>query len=282
MNAQPFPVGDSPVETMGSRQRILDYLSAQGGSVESPEGRGLTKQMAEAVGYDELSALNAMLGRLETEGVITRDVRGRRTYRIALLPWEGRQGEIARAPRTGPRSRGVEEELRHPRGHLKLAVLLLLAERKDHGYDLVARLKPFGYENDDPARTYRALHWLEHAGLVVPQWETSGAGPARRVYEITAEGRRVAALVSGDLRERGRVFEQHLTGEQEPRLRVVDGHGIRAFEVLVEAKLSVRAPDDATARQAAEQALGAERTIDENVTGTGQVWVYDVRGVEEA
>jgi len=35
---------------------------------------------------------------------------------------------------------------------------------------------------------YRHLRELEENGWVVSQWETEGAGPAKRVYQITPEG----------------------------------------------------------------------------------------------
>src|SRR3954451_16274407 len=79
-----------------SRQRIIDYLSSRGGRISSPDGRGLTASLASAAGYTDLGVLNAMLSRLEKEGVITRDVRGRRTFGIALA---GR-GSAAAASRT--------------------------------------------------------------------------------------------------------------------------------------------------------------------------------------
>ena len=67
-----------------SRQRIIDYLSSRGGRITSPDGRGLTSSLAKAAGYTDLGVLNAMLSRLEKEGVISRDVRGRRTFGISL------------------------------------------------------------------------------------------------------------------------------------------------------------------------------------------------------
>jgi hypothetical protein len=66
------------------RERILNYLSSQGGRVDSVDGRGLTLKMATKVGYDNIAALNAILARLERDGDIVRDVRGKRTYSIAL------------------------------------------------------------------------------------------------------------------------------------------------------------------------------------------------------
>jgi len=35
---------------------------------------------------------------------------------------------------------------------------------------------------------YRHLRELEENGLVVSEWETEGAGPAKRVYQLTTEG----------------------------------------------------------------------------------------------
>jgi PadR family transcriptional regulator PadR len=264
--------------TVPARQRILDYLAAQGGSLESAQGQGLTRQLAEAVGYDDLSALNAMLTRLEREGSIARDVRGRRTYRIALVPG-GRPGRAHRGRRTARDSEEAEEahtaeELCHPRGQLRFCLLLLLQERPGHGYDLVERLKPFGYERDDPAQTYRALHWLESAGLVEPTWETFGSGPARRVYHVTAEGRRMVESCSTSLRQRTQALEEYLARLPGRRLQVVPEHE-RAFEVLLEAKLSVQAADEASAREKVERALGESRTVDPGVRSTGEVWVYE-------
>ena len=71
--------------TPGSaRERILTYLRQNGGRVSSPDGLGLTAEMAVATGYGQVAALNAMLVRLESEGVIKRVVRGKRTLSIAL------------------------------------------------------------------------------------------------------------------------------------------------------------------------------------------------------
>ena len=66
------------------RERILNYLSSQGGRIDSVDGRGLTSKMAARVGYDNIAALNAILARLERDGEIKRVVRGKRTYSIAL------------------------------------------------------------------------------------------------------------------------------------------------------------------------------------------------------
>jgi poly-beta-hydroxybutyrate-responsive repressor len=75
-----------------------------------------------------------------------------------------------------------------PKNFLRPAVLLLLREDPAHGYDLIARLRPLGFERSDPGGLYRALRGLEEDGLVRSGWEPSDSGPARRIYEITRAG----------------------------------------------------------------------------------------------
>ncbi|MGC8836982.1 MAG: helix-turn-helix transcriptional regulator [Anaerolineae bacterium] len=68
-------------------------------------------------------------------------------------------------------------------------LLLLLAQRRAHGYELMERL---GQDDDspaaDPGLLYRTLRQMEQEGLVRSTWDTAKPGPARRVYEITEEG----------------------------------------------------------------------------------------------
>jgi PadR family transcriptional regulator PadR len=75
-----------------------------------------------------------------------------------------------------------------PKNFLRPCLLLLLREQPAHGYDLLERLRPLGFNRDDPGRLYRALRSLESDGLVASVWEKSTAGPDRRMYELTREG----------------------------------------------------------------------------------------------
>jgi PadR family transcriptional regulator PadR len=70
-------------------------------------------------------------------------------------------------------------------------LLTLLQEAPRHGYELISTLERFGLEPEmlDSAMVYRTLRQMEQAGWVVSTWETSGTGPARRVYDVTAAGR---------------------------------------------------------------------------------------------
>jgi len=62
---------------------VVDYLAAQGGSVNASQGRSPTRAMAEALGWS-LSQLSAALSELEADGRVVREVRNRRTYRVGL------------------------------------------------------------------------------------------------------------------------------------------------------------------------------------------------------
>lgn len=80
------------------------------------------------------------------------------------------------------------------RALLTPVLLLLLAERRDHGYELVRRLGAFGWEEAESAHVYRLLRGMEKGGEVTSQWCASGSGPARRVYAITPQGAMDLAL----------------------------------------------------------------------------------------
>ncbi len=103
-----------PTNDASSRDRILAYLQAQGGSITSEEGRGLTQAIASAAGYTDLSVLNGMLSRLEREGMIQRDIRGRRTYRIALAGAAGARRRATGARRSAASSRRGERAASAP------------------------------------------------------------------------------------------------------------------------------------------------------------------------
>ena len=77
------------------------------------------------------------------------------------------------------------------RGQLELVALASLRDGPRHGYAIIKELRGrSGGELDVLEGTlYPALHRLEHAGLVRSRWVTE-SGRRRRVYELTAKGRR--------------------------------------------------------------------------------------------
>ena len=70
-------------------------------------------------------------------------------------------------------------------------VLLTLARLGEaHGYQLASEAEDRAVTHSglDGAAVYRALRRLEGNGHVTSRWDTAGAGPARRVYSLTASG----------------------------------------------------------------------------------------------
>lgn len=82
----------------------------------------------------------------------------------------------------------LDDDLSHPRVLLRPCLLLLLAERPGHGYDLVDRLRSLGFDWGGAGPLYQTLRRLEGAGVVVSSWDASEAGPARRTYQLTPQG----------------------------------------------------------------------------------------------
>jgi PadR family transcriptional regulator PadR len=73
-------------------------------------------------------------------------------------------------------------------------ILLLLAERPGHGYELTQRLGAFGWAEAESAHVYRLLRGMDKCGQISSQWRASASGPARREYEITPAGSMTLAL----------------------------------------------------------------------------------------
>jgi PadR family transcriptional regulator PadR len=69
-------------------------------------------------------------------------------------------------------------------------LLLLLAEQPGHGYELVERLRIFGFDLSGPGAVYRELRAMEEAGLARSTWSAPTTGPVPRVYELTRAGQR--------------------------------------------------------------------------------------------
>lgn len=72
-------------------------------------------------------------------------------------------------------------------------VLLLLRKKgQSYGYDLSGDLQDYALTDAEIERgaLYRTLRQLESNGNVRSDWKTDKAGPARRVYKLTAKGER--------------------------------------------------------------------------------------------
>ena len=74
---------------------------------------------------------------------------------------------------------------------LQPCLLLLLAQKSSHGYELIEAVSQFGFEEGtpDPASVYKHLRKMEEDGLVKSAWDTKKSGAARRSYQVTQEGK---------------------------------------------------------------------------------------------
>lgn len=77
-------------------------------------------------------------------------------------------------------------------GFIEPCLLMLLVEKPSHGYELIDRLNQIWLlpEKQDSGAVYRNLRKLERGQMVTSQWDTSSKGPAKRLYEVTPEGKK--------------------------------------------------------------------------------------------
>lgn len=75
------------------------------------------------------------------------------------------------------------------KGLLELSIINLLAQGELYGYDLVKRLADVEGLVVTEGTIYPLLSRLRRAGLVQARLAESSAGPVRKYYALTAEGR---------------------------------------------------------------------------------------------
>lgn len=78
-----------------------------------------------------------------------------------------------------------------PERFIQPSLLMALMKQPSYGYELSAMIGEYGFLKGDPppGMIYRHLRQMEEEGLVSSEWEAEGAGPARRVYALTGDGR---------------------------------------------------------------------------------------------
>lgn len=103
------------------------------------------------------------------------------------------------------------------KGHLDGMLLACLDAGPRHGYAVIEALRAAsGGELDLPTGTvYPALHRLEAAGLVRSRW-TVVTGRRRRMYALTAKGRRALSSQRADWRRFAAVVSATLDGQPWP------------------------------------------------------------------
>ena len=100
-------------------------------------------------------------------------------------------------------------------------LLLLLRDGEGYGRELIVRLSERGI-SVDTALAYRRLRELDADGAITSRWVQSHAGPRRRCYRLTGEGRRQLAEHAATIaatRQRYDAFLRayaHAMGDEEP------------------------------------------------------------------
>src|SRR4028118_363495 len=91
-----------------------------------------------------------------------------------------------------------------PKNFLRPCLLLLLREHPAHGYDLLERLRPLGFNRDDPGRLYRALR-APATARPPPAAGVQARRPGAPVPRAARAGdRRSRALGMGEVVQRSR------------------------------------------------------------------------------
>ncbi len=91
-------------------------------------------------------------------------------------------------------------------------LLLALYKAPSYGYELMDKLKEFGFESYMPDQTaiYKMLKNMEEKGYISSRWDTQGSGPARHVYEITSEGIEVLKSLAYEIKDNMQIYGKFL------------------------------------------------------------------------
>jgi PadR family transcriptional regulator, regulatory protein PadR len=95
-------------------------------------------------------------------------------------------------------SADVVSQLR--RGALEYCVLALVADEERYGFDIVRTLGSIDGMVAGEGTVYPLLSRLKKDGRVTTRWRESDAGPPRKYYAITPDGRRALAEFSSEWR----------------------------------------------------------------------------------
>ncbi len=112
----------------------------------------------------------------------------------------------------------------HIQGFVRPRLLLQLSKKPAHGYELLEVLESENLPTPDLSTLYRTLRQFEEEGLVHSTWDTSGGGPARRVYELTEEGMEFLHAWAVNIRQIRRRLTQFLA-EYEAQFQINEEGG---------------------------------------------------------
>jgi poly-beta-hydroxybutyrate-responsive repressor len=90
--------------------------------------------------------------------------------------------------------------------YMQPSILMGLYTKPSYGYELIQTIQRFGFVEGQapPGMIYRHLRQLEEDGLVSSEWITEGVGPAKRIYQLTDEGKEMLAIWIGYMEKQAR------------------------------------------------------------------------------
>ena len=91
-------------------------------------------------------------------------------------------------------------------------ILLLLSKGSSHGYGLMEDLEKHCGEKVDIGNLYRTLRRMESLGWVTSNWDKKEAGPDRRIYTITDEGKEFLKEAISSLARTDNLIHRFLEG----------------------------------------------------------------------
>lgn len=80
--------------------------------------------------------------------------------------------------------------------YIQASILLGLYSHPSYGYELINTIQSYGFIEGaaPPGMVYRHLRQMENDNLVKSEWDTKDAGAAKRIYNLTEEGKEVLDL----------------------------------------------------------------------------------------
>ncbi|HVN13906.1 MAG TPA: PadR family transcriptional regulator [Kineosporiaceae bacterium] len=155
---------------------------------------------------------------------------------------------------------------RRGRGNVRAAILALLAEEPRHGYSIMTELseRSGGLWRPSPGSVYPVLQQLQDEGLV-----TSTDSDGRKVFDLTAEGRRYVEDHADELRQPGEVADHGPRQRAQALMRATFALGAAVQQVA-------RFADDEQATQAlgvleeARRAMYRILAVDAPAAGSGE------------
>lgn len=91
------------------------------------------------------------------------------------------------------------------KGSTPTLIFAVLAEAPGHGYAIARRIQALSEDalSLGDGLLYPALRALEQRELILGEWKTTPAGPARRIYRITPAGAALATRVMSQREDNG-------------------------------------------------------------------------------